>query len=310
MGSLARFRNPTGVVTDVSGNLFIADTGNHTIRKVSPAGVVSTFAGLGGVPGSSNGTGTAARFNSPKGLTIDGAGNLYVADTGNHVIRKVTSVGVVTNVAGGTGLPGSFDGIGAAARFKSPAAVAATSTGVLYVADTGNYTLRKLVVSSGQVTTIAGSAGIPGTADGTGATARLGTILGLGVDSAGNIYAPDYYYSTIRKVAPTGVVTTFAGAPGVRGAINGAGTSARFSSPYGVTVDAANNIYVSDYANCLLRKITVTGIVTSPVGTSGLCKFVPGEAPAGLNMPTGLIKVGATVYLTVGNGVARVSNMP
>ena len=309
-GSAATFRSPSGVVADGNGNLFIADTGNHTIRKVTPTGVVSTFAGTALSAGSANATGTSARFNAPAGLAIDTAGNIYVADTGNHIIRKITPGGAVTTVAGTAGSSGSIDGTGAAARFKSPAALAVTKTGILYVADAGNYTIRKIVLSSGAVTTLAGTAGSKGTSEGTGTAARFGIVNGLGVDSGGNIYAADFSASTIRRITPTGITSTFAGAANSRGSTNATGTAARFSSPYGIAVDGSNNLYVSDYANCLIRKITSMAIVTTPIGTAGICKFTAGNAPTAINMPSALSKVGTTLYITVGNGVAQVSNVP
>ena len=312
-GSLAGFRGPSGVVADSSGNLFIADTGNHTIRKVTPAGVVTTFAGLAGTAGSTNATATSARFNSPNGLAIDSSNNIYVADTGNHTIRKVTSGGVVTTVAGLAGISGSTNATGTSARFNSPAALAVTSAGILYVADTGNYTIRKIVLSTGAVTTLAGAAGTSGTTDSaTGTSARFGLIYGLGVASNGNIFVSDFSGSTIRKIVPTGTVAVsiFAGAANTRGTTNATGTSARFSSPYGLTVDASNNIYVSDYANCLLRKITSIAVVTTPVGTPGTCKFVAAGLPSTINAPLGLTKSGTSLFFTAGNGVGQVTNVP
>jgi sugar lactone lactonase YvrE len=155
-GSLASFRNPSGVVSDADGNLYVADTGNHIIRKVTSGGVVTTFAGTAQSSGSANGTGTAARFNGPTGLAIDSTGNIYVADSGNHTVRKITSAGVVTTVAGTAGSAGTTNGTGVAARFRSPSAVAVTTSGLLYVADTGNYTIRKITLSTGQVAALAG----------------------------------------------------------------------------------------------------------------------------------------------------------
>ena len=312
-GSLAGFRDPSGVIADSGGNLFIADTGNHTIRKVTPTGAVTTFAGLAGSTGTTDATGTSARFSSPSGLAIDRSNNIYVADTGNHTIRKVTSGGVVTTVAGLAGTSGSTDTTGTSARFKSPAALAVTSAGILYVADTGNYTIRKIVLSSGAVTTLAGSAGTTGsTNSATGTAARFGLIYGLGVDTSGNIYASDFSGSTIRKIVPTGTVavSTFAGTANSRGTTNATGAAARFSSPYGLTVDGLNNIYVSDYANCLLRKITSTAVVTTPIGTAGTCKFIAGNAPSAINAPLGLVKTGTNLFFASGNGVAQVSYVP
>jgi sugar lactone lactonase YvrE len=153
-GSDARFRVPSGVAVDSAGNVYVADSGNHTIRKVTPAGVVTTLAGLEGSVGSTDATGNDARFNIPVGVAVDGTGNVYVADTYNHTIRKVTAAGVVTTLAGLAGSAGSEDGTGSAAGFDHPAGVAVDDAGILYVADTRNYTIRKgypapMILSSG-----------------------------------------------------------------------------------------------------------------------------------------------------------------
>src|SRR5262249_28768059 len=142
--SAARFTSPSEVGVDSANNLYVADTGNHTIRKITPAGVVSTFAGSPGMPGSVDGTGAAARFNAPIGVSLDGAGNLYVSDSDNNTIRKITPAAVVTTLAGKAGEAGSVDGTGSNARFNGPRGVAVNSVGNIYVADTFNNTIRKI----------------------------------------------------------------------------------------------------------------------------------------------------------------------
>src|SRR5438105_752819 len=164
-GNTARFNYPWGVATDSSGNVYVADENNQTIRKITPAGVVTTLAGLAGNPGSADGTGSAARFNGPRGVATDSSGNVYVGDYGNHTIRKITPAGVVTTLAGLAGNPGSADGTGSAARLFQPRGVATDSSGNVYVADSGNQTIRK-IIPTGVVTTLAGLAGNPGSADG------------------------------------------------------------------------------------------------------------------------------------------------
>jgi sugar lactone lactonase YvrE len=190
-------------------------------------------------------------------VAVDSAGNVYVADTFNDTIRKVTPIGtnwVVTTLAGLAGSPGSADGTGSDARFSQPRGVAVDSTGNIYVTDTENHTIRKVtpVGTNWVVTTLAGLPGSSGSTDGTGNAARFGTViggpLGVAVDSAGNVYVSDAYpNSTIRKVTPTGVVTTLAGLADafVRSA-DGTGSAARFDSPFGVAVDSAGNVYVED----------------------------------------------------------------
>jgi len=157
----------------------VAEKHNNTIRKVTPAGVVTTLAGnANSDPGSTDGTGSAARFDVPQGVAVDSAGNVFVADTYNNTIRKVTPAGVVTTLAGSANDAGSADGTGSAARFYYPSGVAVDSAGNVYVADAGNDTIRK-VTSEGVVTTLAGLAGSFGSADGTGSAARFNAPSGI-----------------------------------------------------------------------------------------------------------------------------------
>src|ERR1035437_6967265 len=157
-GSLARFRYPYGAAVDSAGNVYVADYGNSTIRKVTPGGMVTTLAGLATSPGSADGTGSAARFYGPMGVAVDSAGNVYVVDTSNSTIRKLTPGGVVTTLAGLAGNRGSADGTGSDARFYCPWGVAVDSAGNVYVADSLNHTIRQ-ATPSGVVTTLAGAAG-------------------------------------------------------------------------------------------------------------------------------------------------------
>jgi hypothetical protein len=287
-GAAARFHNPFGVAVDSAGNLYVADTDNHIIRKVTAAGVVTTLAGTAGVFGNTDGIGTAARFHNPSGVAVDSAGTLYVADTDNHIIRKVTAAGVVTTLAGFAGFPGSADGTGTTASFFVPSGVAVDSVGNVYVADTGNSTIRK-ITAAGIVTTLAGTAPIFGSADGTGAAARFSNPSSVAVDSAGNIYVADQFNDTIRKVTPGGVVTTLAGTAGMAGSADGTGAASRFSLPAGVAVDDAGNIYVADSSNATIRKVTPGGVVTTLVGTAGMAGSTDGTgAVVRLNVPSGV----------------------
>ena len=259
-GAAARFKNPRGVAVDGVGNVYVADTDNHVIRKVTPGGVVTTLAGTAGSSGSVDGTGAAARFNYLRGVAVDGDGNVYVADTDNHVIRKVTPGGVVTTLAGTAGSSGSVDGTGAAARFNYLRGVAVDGVGNVYVADSQNNLIRK-VTPGGVVTTLAGTAGSYGSENGTGADARLGNVYGVAVDGDGNVYAGDEYNGTVRKVTPGGVVTRLAGSGGEMswGFQDAIGPLARFSGPTGVAVDGDGNVYVADSYNNLIRKVTPAG---------------------------------------------------
>src|SRR5947209_203745 len=190
-GGVARFYVPSGVATDSSGNVYVADLLNSTIRKITPAGVVTTLAGLAGVTGSADGTGGAARFYRPTGVATDSSGNVYVADQYNHTIRKITPAGVVTTLAGLAGSYGSADGTGSAARFNGPNGVATDSSGNVYVADTYNNTIRK-ITPAGVVTTLAGLAVSVGSADGTGSAARFNDPSGVATDSSGNVRVADH----------------------------------------------------------------------------------------------------------------------
>jgi hypothetical protein len=265
-GAAARFNFPTSVAVDGTGNLYVGDSGNHTVRKITPTGVVTTLAGSPGSTGSTDGTGPAARFNFPSGVAIDGAGNLYVADQVNSIIRKVTAAGVVTTLAGTPGVPGSADGPAAAAGFNSPTGVAVDGAGNVYVVDNGNATVRKITVA-GVVTTLAGTAGMSGSADGTGAAARFFFPTGVAVDAAGTVYVGDF--ATVRKITTAGTVTTLAGTAGMQGSADGTGAAARFFSAIGVAVDRAGNVYVADNGNSDIRKVTAAGRVTTFAGPSG-----------------------------------------
>jgi hypothetical protein len=227
-----------------------------------------TLAGTAGSTGSTDATGSAARFNDPYGVAVDTAGNVFVADWGNHTIRKVTSAGVVTTLAGTAGSFGSTDGTGSAARFKGHTGVAVDTAGNVFVADYNNHTIRK-VTSAGVVTTLAGTAGIFGSTDATGSAARFYWPFGVAVDTAGNVFVTDRSNHTIRKVTSAGVVTTLAGTPGSSGGTDATGSAARFFNPSGISVDTAGNLFVADYLNHTIRKVTSAGVVTTLAGTAG-----------------------------------------
>src|SRR5947209_7827726 len=226
----------------------------------------STFAGNAGY-GSADGTGSAARFTNPTGMAVDGAGNKYVADTNNHTIRKITSAGVVTTLAGQAGTSGTADGTGSAARFNLPKGVAVDSAGNVYVADTNNSTIRKMTPAA-VVTTIAGQSHTIGSADGTGAAATFFNPTAVAVDSSGNLYVADFANSTIRKITPAAVVSTFAGLAQNYGYADGTGNAARFDRPSGVTVDSAGTVYVADVSNAI-RQITPAAVVSTFAGLPG-----------------------------------------
>jgi len=271
--SAARLYVPSGVAADTNGNVFVADAGNNTIRKVTPVGanwVVTTLAGRAGISGDADGTNSAALYNSPYAVAVDSADNLYVADWLNYTIRKVTPVGtnwVVTTLAGKAGVRGSADGTNSAARFDGPEGLAVDSAGNLYVADSA--TIRKMtpVGTNWAVTTLAGMARTSGSGDGTNGAALFNSPAGVAVDSAGNLYVADTGNGMIRKVTPMGtnwVVRTLAG-PGLPGSLDGTGSAAGFFSPFSVAVDSAGNLYVADFRDDTIRKGFPAGSVPAPI---------------------------------------------
>jgi MYXO-CTERM domain-containing protein len=241
------------VAVDGAGTVYVADTRNDTIRRITPAGVVTTFAGAAGNIGPTDGLGDAARFYEPNALATDGAGNVYVADTRNHTIRRITPAGAVTTLAGLAGASGSADGTGSDARFNNPYGLAVDTGGNVYVADTYNCTIRR-ITPAGAVTTLAGLAGSSGSADGTGSDARFFNPQGVAVDQAGNIYVADGNNHTFRRVTPGGIVTTLAGKGGADGSADGIGNSARFFYPTCVALDSSGIAYVTDSFNNTIRK--------------------------------------------------------
>jgi sugar lactone lactonase YvrE len=305
-GSMARFFSPTGITNDGS-NLYVADTANNTIRQVViSSGVVTTLAGTARVKGTTDGTGAAAQFSSPYGITTDGT-NLYVTDTGNNTIRQVViSSGVVTTLAGTAGVKGTTDGTGAAAQFSSPYGITTDGTN-LYVTDTGNNTIRQVVIASGTVTTLAGAAGTSGTLDGTGTAAQFSSPYGITTDGT-NLYVADTLNNTIRKVViASGVVNTLAGTAGSSGATDGTGTATLFNHPFLITSDGTN-LYVPDTHNNTIRKIEITtGVVTTLAGTAGTSGSSDGTGATALfKSPIGITTDATNLYVTdTGNNTIR-----
>jgi sugar lactone lactonase YvrE len=300
-GSTALFNQPSGVAADLAGNLYVADSGNNAIRKVTSTGDVITLCGLVGSSGSADGIGTNALFNFPVGIAVDGAGSvIYVADTDNHTIRRLDSGGAVTTVAGLAGSSGSADGAGINARFFFPQGVVLSPGGDLYVADTFNQTLRK-ITGAGDVSTVAGSAGVPGLADGPASTARFDEPQSLALATTGNLYVADRSNNLVRALSVGGQVSTLAGQV-TPGSADGLGSSAQFTRPEGVGLDASANLYVADSANHTIRKVSASGLVTTVGGKPGAAGMADGlgslarfNSPAGLAIgPDGSIYVADT----------------
>jgi sugar lactone lactonase YvrE len=276
----ARFDFPQGVTADNAGNIYVADTENSTIRKIDPAGNVTTLAGMPDVNGKSDGTGSEALFSNPQGLAVDANGNVYVADTGNQTIRKINPAGVVTTLAGAAGRSGASNGVNGGILFNLPGAVAVDAAGVLYVADTHNSAIRMLTqVGTNWVgTTIAGLTNVVGNQDGTNTSARFYWPSGIAVDTNRNLFVADTGNNAIRKItrSRTNWVTTTLVAVGV---------------PGGVSVDLAGNVFASAPGDNTIRKITMTGTNWAQrtwAGIAGLAGSVDGSNAATFNEPLGL----------------------
>lgn len=248
-GSGAKFYAPQGIAVDANGNVYVADAVNNRIRKITPAGEVSTIAG-NGARGFADGNGTGAKFDYPTGIAVDAHGNVFVADCYNNRIRKVTPAGIVSTIAG-DGTKGFVDGAGVAAKFREPHNVAVDANGNVFVTD--NNSIRK-ITPAGLVITLAGN-GTYAFADGTGTAARFSVPLGIAIDTKGNIYVSEASHR-IRKINPAGMVSTIAG-NGSQGFLDGTAAEAKFNMPDGVAIDTKGNIYVSDSYNNRIRKITM-----------------------------------------------------
>lgn len=342
VGAGAGFDNPSGIGTDALGNVYVSDFGSGAIRKITPAAIVTTIGSVNtpsglavdnlgnifvssfdesriykissvgvktilagnGSSGSTDGVGTAASFYGPGGMTTDALGNLYVADQSNNKVRKVTPAGLVITIAG-NGSAASNDGPALSAGFYNPDGVAVDALGNIYVADSKNNKIRK-ISAAGIVSTFAGS-GIAGNLNGNGTAASFNYPTSLGADVAGNLYVSDYRNNVIRKISPAGQVTTLAGS-GSAGNLNGIGTSASFYGPLGLAIDQNDNLYVADYINDLIRKITLTGYVIDKVLPPGL-NFDPttGTISGTPTAPAVATDYKITAYNIYGNNSADVN---
>jgi gliding motility-associated-like protein len=264
-GINASFNAPYGVATDSIGNVYVADSGNNKIRKITPEGIVSTFAG-NGQAGSTDGAGINASFNAPQGIATDAIGNVYVADTENHKIRKITPEGMVSTFAG-TGNIGAVDGIVSIASFNGPQGITIDVKNNSYVSDTDNHKIRK-ITPEGMVSTFAGS-GQPGSTEGAGINASFYSPRGITIDALQNIYIADRNNLKIRKITPEGIVSTFAGS-GQPGEADGNALTATFIYPSGVAVDATGQLYISDLGSNKIRKVTYGFYNINPVPPLGL----------------------------------------
>ena len=310
-GTAASFQQPTGVAVDTSGNVYVADSNNHTIRAITPGGLVSTLAGTAGTYGNSDGPASAALFGCPASVAVDKLGNLYVADSDNANIRMITSAGVVSTLAGSTRyLTGSSDGLGTSALFYWPNGVAVDSSLNVYVADTANSTIR-MITPAGQVSTMAGTAQMQGSADDLGAQASFRFPYGIAVGPTGNVLVADSENQTIREISPAGAVSTLAGLASNTGSTDATGATASFHNPAGVAVDGSGNTYVADSNNNTIRKITPGAEVSTLAGTAGSTGNTDGLAgAASFNQPEGAAVDGAgNVYVadTHNNSIRKIT---
>lgn len=273
----ATFNNPHGIAVDQDGNVYTADRWSHTIRKITPAGMVSTFAGIMDVSGDLDGDTSVATLYEPWGICVDKDGNVLVADTRNNKIRKITQTGMVSTIAG-SGNFGSSDGIGVASTFGNPTGIECDSIGNIFVADHLTHIIRK-IDPNGVVTTIAGTPYVMGAADGPGGVASFARPYGLTLDMEGNILVADEWNHKIRKIDTNGIVTTFAG-NGLLGSTDGDAPNASFNYPWDVAVDSLGNVFVADGYNYLIRKITTDGVVNAFVGSNGMTGAVDGMGSA------------------------------
>jgi sugar lactone lactonase YvrE len=261
-GAGARFQSPGGVAVSSAGNVYVADTGNNTIRAISPAAGVATLAGLAGSHGNLDSQGSAARFWAPFGIAVDSLNNIYVAEVANGTIRKVSAASQVSTLAGLAGNPGANDGVGDNAQFRNPWSVAVDRAGTVYVADTSSSTIRK-ITPAGAVSTFAGLAGNPGSGDGPGGQARFWIPHGVAVDGAGNLYVADTGNNTVRKITPDGMVSTLAGRAGSPGLADGPPGVSQLRHPQSLAVDNSGRLYVADTDNLAIRVLTNAGTMTT-----------------------------------------------
>jgi DNA-binding beta-propeller fold protein YncE len=330
-GTAATFKALQGVTTDAQGNIYVADAGNYLIRKITPAGVVTTFAGSG-VKGSANGTGTAATFTNPGGLAIDVAGNIYVADGGDGLVRKITPAGVVSTVAptyGSFNFPAAVavdnagnvyvaDGNSAidkitpggvvttiSSAFNSPFGVAVNPSGsIIYVSDGSN---RVFTLTPGGVVTVLAGSGAAGSANGTDTTATFNNPNNITVDVFGNLYVNDSSNNLVRIVSPGGVVTTLAGS-GAAGAANGIGTAASFNFPFATAIDPTGNyLYVSNSSSYVVQKVDITGYSIAPALPLNLAMDSTGTIKGTPAADSEAASYTITAYNTAGSSSATIS---
>jgi len=322
-GLTGAFSSPRGIAVDANTNIYVADMYNHVIRLVVPSATgwnVSTIAGLAGTHGSVDGVGTNALFDAPYGVAFSG-GKLFVADTGNSTIRQLSNSGtnwVVTTIAGASGTRGNRDGTNA--LFSFPMGIASDSSGNLFVADEANHDIRELTLNLGAgwtTTTIAGS-GAGGSSDGTNNEAQFGQPYGIAINQAGTVFATDYQNMTVRQLQPMGTnwaVTTIAGVNGIIGSTDGNGNVAKFKSPADIAADKSGDLYVTDFGNDTIRRLSPVGTnwsIFTVAGLAGAPGSVDGAGTvARMNGPFGIAILNTNLYISdLGNDTIRGTPLP
>ncbi len=306
-GASAQLNQPIAGVTDPAGNVYFCDTENHAIRKVTPAGVVTTFAGISGISGYADAVSAYALFKRPKGICRDAAGNFYVSDTGNYIIRKIATDGLVSTLAGVVEMNGYLDGQGTAAIFNQPMGIVVDAGGNLFVADYNNHAIRR-IDPAGNVTTFAGHGALAGHTDATGTDAFLFWPVGLAIDGNSNLYVSEWGNSILRKITPGAVVTTLAGTALSPGSADGTGSAARFNQPAGMCFDPAGNLLLADSGNHTIRRVTPAGVVTTPFGQAGIAGFLDARNNEALfTSPNGVVARpgGIPLVFDTGNDLIR-----
>jgi sugar lactone lactonase YvrE len=287
-GTGAELNQPVDVTVDLAGNVYISEQGNNDIRKVAPGGSVSTLAGKG-TAGYKDGPGVDAQFNVPEGIVVDNAGNIYVADSQNNVIRQITPAGVVSTYAG-NGTSGHVDGPGATAEFSRPTGLAIDKARNIYVTDFGNNVIRK-ISATGLVTTFAGN-GSAGLTDGAGTVAEFHNPGGITIDGSNNLFVTETVNSDVREITPSGQVSTFA--TGLNG-------------PVRITIDGSSNLYVTS-TNHIIQKVSSGGTVSTYAGngTPGYIDSTPLQSQ--FNTPIGVFSnpQGVLIVSDYGNNRIRV----
>lgn len=296
----ATFDHPNGMAFDKAGNMYVGDWSNNVIRKITPSGIVSTYAGTG-MPGYTDGPASSAQFFEPWGIAIDTFDNIYVGDAKNHCIRKISSGGMVSTLAG-SGVAGFLNGTGTAARFNYPSAIGIDDSGNVYVGDGNNHAIRK-ITPAGTVSTVAGT-GFSGNADGPVASAQFNVPNCMAVSPTGDIYVCDVWNSSVRKISG-GVVSTLAGGAGL-GFADGKGAAAKFYNPHGIVLLSDGSLLIADTQNNRIRRIVQDGTVTTVTGS--ISGYVDGPKSSALFfLPKCLTvdKKGVAYISDEGNNVIR-----